>query len=260
MNDEIIKEYINNGASINSLAKQYDSTPYMIKKFLVANNVKIRTAQEQTSISNLNRAIKINDNYFNELNLENSYYLGFIAADGTVRKDSNEIKITISNEDEQFLLDMKNKMNYQGELHFQNKVNAIEYRFSSKQIKEDLAKYSIIPRKTYTGITMKNIPNKYKLAFIKGYYDGDGSVSINQKTKQVAVKIVSYKEEILKEFQEIIQQKSYIYMYTRDQHTLYSLELSTLPSLKFLKEIYSLNTPCLQRKYDKYLEILNIRI
>ncbi len=258
MNDEIIKEYTN-GVSINSLAKKYNSTPYMIKKILIANNIKIRTAHEQTSISNLNRAIKINDNYFSKLNLENSYYLGFIAADGTVRKDNNEIKITINNEDEQFLLDMKNKMDYKGNLHYQNKVNAIEYRFSSKQIKKDLAKYSIIPRKTYIGITMKDIPDEYKLAFIKGYYDGDGNVSINQNTKQVSIKIVSHTEEILKEFQNTIKQKTNIYANIRGT-ILYSLELSTLPALDFLKDIYSLNTPYLQRKYDKYLEILNIRI
>lgn len=258
MNDEIIKEYIN-GVSINSLAKKYNSTPYIIRKILIANNIKIRTAHEQTSISNLNRAIKINDNYFSKLNLENSYYLGFIAADGTVRKDNNEIKITINNEDEQFLLDMKNKMDYKGNLHYQDKVNAIEYRFSSKQIKEDLAKYSIVPRKTYIGVTMKDIPDEYKLAFIKGYYDGDGNVSINQNTKQVSIKIVSHTEKILKEFQDIIKQKTNIYTNIRGT-ILYSLELSTLPALDFLKDIYSLNTPYLQRKYDKYLEILNIRI
>lgn len=259
MNDEIIKEYIN-GASINSLAKQYNSTPYMIRKILIANDIKIRTAHEQTSISNLNRAIKVNDNYFSELNFENSYYLGFVAADGTVRKDSNEIKITICNEDESYLLEMINRMNYQGRLHYLEKTKAVEYRFSSRQIKEDLAKYSIIPRKTYNGITIQNIPDKYKLAFIKGYYDGDGSVSINKNTKQVSVKIVSHTEEILKEFQEVIKQKCDIYINTRDNHILYSLEFSTLPALDFLKELYSLNTPYLQRKYDKYLEILKIRI
>ena len=154
---------------------------------------------------------------------------------------------------------MKNKMDYKGNLHYQNKVNAIEYRFSSKQIKKDLAKYSIVPRKTYIGITMKDIPDEYKLAFIKGYYDGDGNVSINQNTKQVSIKIVSHTEEILKEFQDIIKQKTNIYTNIRGT-ILYSLELSTLPALDFLKDIYSLNTPYLQRKYDKYLEILNIRI
>ena len=69
--------------------------------------------------------------------------------------------ITINNEDEQFLLDMKNKMDYKGNLDYQNKVNAIEYRFSSKQIKKDLAKYSIVPRKTYIGITIIIVPLCY---------------------------------------------------------------------------------------------------
>lgn len=259
MNDSIINEYAN-GASINSLAKTYNSTPYMIKKYLIANHISIRNANEQTSLSNLNRSVKINDNYFSELNLENSYYLGFIAADGTVRKNRNEIKITVNNLDKDFLLQMKNRMNYEGELHNLTMAQAIEYRFSSQQIKKDLEYYSIVPRKTYIGITMKNIPQEYKLAFIKGYFDGDGSISINTKTQQVSVKIVSYTKNILQEIQATIKQKSSIYTNSRDNRILYSLELSTLPALDFLKDIYSLDTPYLQRKYDKYLEILNIRI
>lgn len=257
MNDEIIKEYLS-GKSLPQLAKEHNSSTYLIKKFLISKNIKIRTASEQTAISNLNRAISINDSYFSILTLENVYYLGFYAADGTVRPDCNEIKITLNIQDETFLQELLRKIEYKGKLHYSSGPNTVELRFSSKQIKEDFAKYSIVPRKTYLGITISNIPDKYKLAFIKGYFDGDGSVSINKDTKQVSVKICSHTKKILEEFQAVIKQKSSIYQ--RSDDGLFTLELSTIPSLAFLKEIYSLDTPCLQRKYNKYLEILNIRI
>ncbi len=39
-----------------------------------------------------------------------------------------------------------------------------------------------------------------------------------------------------------------------------SLELSTVPSLKFLTDIYNIQTPKLERKYNKYLSVINSRI
>ena len=91
-NQEIISAY-EKGASLNSLSLQTGLSTYKIKKLLQDNQIKIRTRFEQTVFTNMARGKKINHNYFDELNNENVYYLGFLAADGCVRPDRNEIKI-----------------------------------------------------------------------------------------------------------------------------------------------------------------------
>lgn len=255
-NEEILQLYIE-GHSLREVSEKARISIADLKQLLIAQGVHIRTAGEQTAIRNKKNTISINDNYFSELNLVNCYYLGFLAADSSVRSNRNEIKIGLNQKDKNFLQELANNLAYKGQLHYYSNNNSVELRFSSAQIKQDIAKYSIVPRKTYVGISMQAIPDQFKLAFIKGFFDGDGCFTINYATKQCSVKIVSYTRKILEEIKNFIPQKSSIY---QDSRGLYSLELSTLPSLSFLNDIYNLNTPKLQRKYDKYLEALKLRI
>ena len=256
-NQEIIKAY-EDGASLASLSRQTGLSTYKIKKILQNNSVKIRTRFEQTVFTNMSRGKQINHNYFDELNNEKVYYLGFLAADGCVRPNRNEIKIGLSAIDREWLEEFKLKLNSEREIedYITSKGFAIsELKFSSLKIKTELAKYSIVPNKTYLGITMKAIPDKYKLAFIKGYFDGDGCFVFNKNTKQCSLKIISHTKEILEEISYFFRAGN-IYSHGKD----FELDFSTNPTLKIMELFYDLDTPCLKRKKEKYLEALKIRI
>lgn len=254
---ELIKHY-EQGNSLAETAKRYKTSNYTVKKILKDNNIRVRTREEQLVLENKKRAKKINHNYFSSLTLENSYYLGFLAADGTVRKKKNEIKLGLSAVDKEFLIEFRNKLQSEhkiSEYETSNGFQCVSLTFTSVLIKNELAKYSIIPNKTYIGVTMRNIPDKFKLAFIKGYFDGDGSFSFNKNTKQCAIKIASYKKGILEEINEYFGCSGKIY---KVRENLYSLEFSTVPAEKIMKKFYKLDTPCLQRKknkFDSYLEL-----
>jgi len=256
-NQEIIKAY-EEGASLASLSRQTGLSTYKIKKILQNNSVKIRTRFEQTIFTNMSRGKQINHNYFDELNNEKAYYLGFLAADGCVRPNKNEIKIGLSAIDREWLEEFKLKLNSEREIkdYITGKGFAVsELKFSSLKIKTELAKYSIVPNKTYLGITMKNIPDRYKLAFIKGYFDGDGCFVFNKNTKQCSLKITSHTKEILEEISYFFRAGN-IYSHGKD----FELDFSTNPTLKIMELFYDLDTPCLKRKKEKYLEALKIRI
>lgn len=256
-NQEIIKAY-EDGASLASLSRQTGLSTYKIKKILQNNSVKIRTRFEQTIFTNMSRGKQINHNYFNKLNNEKVYYLGFLAADGCVRPNRNEIKIGLSAIDREWLEEFKLKLNSERKIedYITSKGFAVsELKFSSLKIKTELAKYSIIPNKTYLGITMKAIPDKYKLAFIKGYFDGDGCFVFNKNTKQCSLKITSHTKEILEEISYFFKAGN-IYSHGKD----FELDFSTNPTLKIMELFYNLDTPCLKRKKEKYLEALKIRI
>lgn len=252
-------EYYKQGNSINATAQKFNLTSYIIKKRLKEAGIKLRTQKEQLIIENIRRAKPINHNYFKELNLENVYYLGFLGADGCVRPNSNEIKIGLSSIDEDFLIEFKEKIQTEckiGHYTTSNGFNCVSLCFASAAIKQDLIKYSIVPNKTYIGITMKEIPENLKIAFIKGFFDGDGSFSYNKNTRQGMIKIASHTKGILEEINQYFNYTGKIYQ-TKDKN--YSLEFSTLPSLNILEQFYNIDTPCLKRKQQKYYNYLELR-
>ena len=260
MNTELLLnaiDFYNQGNSMNSTCKKFHTTPGTLKKLFQKNNIHIRNQKEQLILENKKRAKPINHDFFSTPTQDNCYYLGFLAADGCVRKDRNEIKISLSSIDKQFLEDMKKNMNSSNEIKTYISNDGFEYcefRFTSLQIKNDISKYGIVPNKTKIGISMQSIPLEYKLAFIKGYFDGDGSLVINKNTKQVKVSFVSHTKTILEEIKDYFNSGN---IYPKNGN--YSLEFSTIASLNILRSFYELNTPCLQRKHNKYLDCLKIR-
>ena len=117
-------------------------------------------------------------------------------------------------------------------------------------------KYKIVPNKTYIGLSLEVIPDEFKLAFIKGFFDGDGSFSFNKNTKQCKLAFTSHTKKILEEIKKYFN-NGYIYQDKRTK--VFSLEFSTQPSLNIMKSFYDLDTAYLNRKKEKYLEYLNLR-
>ena len=260
-NHEIIKFYLE-GNSIAATGRKFNLTPYETKKTLIENNIQIRTRHEQTILENMKRGKAINHNYFDVLTLENVYYLGFLAADGTVRPHRNEIKVSLSSIDKDFLIEFKNNLKSEREIKdyiTSNGFEVSELLFSSQKIKEELSKYSIVPNKTELGISFKNIPEKFRLAFIKGFFDGDGCFTYNQYTKQCSVKFTSHTKDILEEINEYFGNKG-SYHQKNYNGICYDLSFSTLPSIEIMKKFYEIDTPCLIRKKEKFNDYLNLRI
>lgn len=257
-NQKIIEFYLE-GNSIAATSRKFNLTSYKVKKILKENNVSIRTRHEQAILENMKRGKAINHNYFDILTFENAYYLGFLAADGTVRPNRNEIKVGLSSIDKDFLVQFKSSLKSEREIKdyiTNNGFQVSELIFSSQKIKEALSKYSIVPNKTKIGVSFKNIPEDFKLVFIKGYFDGDGCFTYNKNTKQCFIKITSYTKGILEEINEYFNNTGKCYQ----KNHYYELVFSTLPSIKIMKKFYKIETPCLIRKKEKFNDYLNLRI
>lgn len=254
-------DFYEQGNSMAVTARQFHSTPNTLKKLFQARGVHIRDQRESLILENKKRAKPINHNYFSTLTQENAYYLGFLAADGTVRKDRNEIKVGLSSVDKDFLVEFKDKLQAERDIHVYSTNNGFECAelvFTSAQIKQDVMQYGVVPNKTVKGLDLNLIPPEFKLAFIKGFFDGDGSFSYDKHTKQGKVRFTSYTKEILEQIIEYLNLQGYIYPDKRREQ-LFSLEFSTLPSIEILNRFYALDTPCLKRKKDKYDEFIQLR-
>lgn len=260
MNAKTIIDFYNLGNSQKKVCKEFKITSNELKNILKDNNIHIRTRQEQLILENIKRTKNVNHFYFNELNNTNCYYLGFLAADATVRKDRNEIKIGLSSVDKDFLEEFRKNLDIEKEVCLRTSTKGFEcaeLSFSSAKIKQDIMKYGIVPNKTYIGLQLNKIPKEYQLSFIKGFFDGDGSFVYNNSTKQCTVSFACHTKSFLEDINNYFNNKGKIYKDKRSE--TYSLEFSTLPSLDIMKIFYEIPTPYLKRKKQKYLECLELR-
>ena len=178
----LLREYVNNKKSLQYCSKILNIDPRTVKKQLVNMNIRVRNRQEALALvlgKEDNRKYPANDSYFSTPNEKMAYMLGFIAADGNVPKVGNDLRISLALVDKDFLEIIHNEIGGRPIREYQssNGHNFCAWSCASRQIREDLANYNIIPNKTFLLDFPTNLPRQYWKDFIRGYFDGDGCFS-----------------------------------------------------------------------------------
>jgi len=133
---------------------------------------------------------KINDDFFSSIDSEiKAYLLGFFVADGHIerRDDCNTycLKVGIARKDIE-ILDLFNKYvaNNQCKISLpKSKPNMCSIGIHSRQIGEDLKLLGYDNRKTYTSNSLPDIDRDLMRHFVRGYFDGDGSITLYKRTR-----------------------------------------------------------------------------
>lgn len=262
--DKIIDYYCNFQYGQQKTAKLCGVTITQVRKTLLENHIKIRNFSEAAALSNQNRRkYNVNDYYFDKENSNTAYYLGFLAADGTVSKDGNQVKIGLSSVDKDFLEQMRKNLSIEKEIFTYETSNGFEVselRFTSARIKNKLAEYNIVPRKTYTFSFPTNLNRKYWIDFIRGYFDGDGSIS-SAGPNAIRFQICAHRKEVLQPiidffYEEYNIPKVNIQTANKEKNPLYYFQYSTNATREIYKKLYTPNCICLKRKYDKYSSLI----
>ncbi len=250
-NDQInnIISLYNSGLSCNKIAIELNYSASFIQRILYSANIKLRAYHQ------LNRKHFVDENYFNEIDCEEkAYFLGFLFADGNVNKHSNQVVLKLNSRDKEILIRL-NKLISNECLIFEYGDNS-ELRFSSKNIKDNLIKYGCIPNKSLK-LKFPNIDNKYVRHFIRGYFDGDGSI-VRYRNDFVVI-IVSTEDfcnGINIYFSGVIDHPKYAT--NRGNNITCTIGYKgNRKVLKFLEMIYMDSTIYLNRKYKKYLELVD---
>lgn len=256
----IIEEYLN-GKSLSFLSKKLGISTAKLKKELQNKGIKIRTRNEQNKYNPQNqRKYKINDLYFSTQNPNMAYLLGFYAADGCVYSNNNGIKLTLASIDREFLVTINKLLesnypirDYETQQGYKNS----ELRFSSFQIKSDFSKYNIVPKKTYNYKFPNNLKKEFYRDFIRGYFDGDGSISTAGKNA-IRWQLCSHEKDVLEKivlfFQEEGIEKVNIQKYSGKE--LYYIQYSSVATRKIYNILYYKGCLCLPRKLIKYQSLM----
>lgn len=260
---DIINDYLSKTMFIKDICKKYQISNYIFNNILKRNC--IQKYDPHFLYPQNKRKYKVNDFFFDKEGPEMAYILGLLASDGTIRKNSNEVKLTLCAEDYNFLCDLQKLVGgrpikiYEDNKGYKNAT----WEFTSQHIKEKLAEYNIIPEKTFKLVFPKKLNKKYWIDFIRGYFDGDGSIStagphairwqLCSATKSILETIVNFLEE-----EYNIPKTSIL---TRQQNKpLYYCQYSSIPTRKIYHVLYSENCLYLPRKRKKFEEIYSINL
>lgn len=193
---DIIDQY-NKGESQYSLSQKFKVSYGVIRYHLVKHNVNIRKG-------NQNKKYSLNDNYFDNINShEKAYWLGFIAADGSITshpKRGYYLSIALARRDKSHLVKLKENLQYTGEVRdYKSKLNGKEYPTSkllihSKKLVNDLISYNIVPNKTKE-LKLSAIGEKYYSSYILGFIDGDGCWYVSNN--QIMLNVTSTKKFLI---------------------------------------------------------------
>lgn len=181
MND-IMQEYLNtpeNERSLTQLSKKYNVSRKTITKFLVNNGVKIVNYQNRC---------RIDETVFDIIDTdEKAYWLGFLYADGCVVASEKRLELNLAAKDEDHMLKFKNFLKSVSPIRknicTNNKGTFEMCRFGVRNVHvfEQLVNKGCIPNKTLLLKFPKTCifaEDKLKFAFIRGYFDGDGTIGL----------------------------------------------------------------------------------
>ena len=192
---ELFKMYETGDYTGSDLSKIFKISAVAINGLLRRNGYKSKSQSE------LRRKYPINEDFFDEINTEEkAYILGLLYADGWNQTDRNVVGIGLKESDKEILDKITNliqptkPMQYfdtstsRKKLGFENSENQYRLIIANKHISQRLVELGCGKAKTHTLTfpTEEQVPSHLIRHFVRGYFDGDGSVS-NGKTSQVDI-------------------------------------------------------------------------
>lgn len=201
-----------------------------------------------------------NENYFDSLSTENCYWAGFLAADGSIK--NNSLSLQISDKDYDHCIKFANTINFTGKVSKyirKNGVGMCAFTIKSEKLCLDLEKYfNIIPKKTLTLQPPNLQEEEHIYAYIIGYIDGDGWISLRKKYNTPRLGFVGQETIIiwiLKHLSALLTGEEREKFMTKkiQKFTNYcTVSMSNLTSVKkILTYLSAYDVPKLQRKWSK---------
>lgn len=253
----IIDKYLQ-GASQKESGQAVGASYKIVQRVLKENNIPIRTQGKSRTLYH------VNNNFFKTQTREMAYILGLLGSDGCVARNKNVIYIELQRQDRDILEKVNtiigNERPVQDYTTGRGYENSKMY-FYSKEIKQDLAKYHIIPNKTYEAEYKfpEELREEFYFDYIRGLFDGDGCIKasnptitwqIDTSSKDIAEKVCSYLQSFNIEAKISTLSKTNI--------NIYRIYCYNKNNCKKLFDLLYYNTNLfLKRKKDKFIELLN---
>lgn len=288
----LIQKYLREQLSLSEIAQECGcSRQYVFKKMrehgLVLRNRQNarRIALEQRKIevrrtddagdsrAVIFRKIKYNSEFFEKWTPAMAYVLGIIFTDGNLQERktydattgqyTRMARLSIAQKEPELLRKVLALMNCDARLYFQARkeysttVAGQLYHFSiaSNELYHTLSAYGLKPKKSLD-IRFPLMPDEYVRHFVRGCWDGDGSVYVERRSNRLVASYVSGSKVFITElamhlekaglprrtiYEENRRHSSYYIKYAGDQCTkLYHYLYDNVPPTQYLERKYQL--------------------
>lgn len=253
---KVISMYNGGHYTVSEICELFNVSKYKIRTVLKNNGIKSKTSKKYD----------YNDFIFENIDSEEkAYWLGFLYADGYVRKRSgvgSELRLKLSIKDMDHLIKFKKFISPDEKtpLVYEENKNSKCYKISinSSKIVDDLINKGCINKKSslieFPYFLNKELTNH----FIRGYFDGDGSISFSDK--QICLNFVSGSENFLKKLKKELSNGSNC----KESNLVGSsdrfkyIQFSAKDDLyKIYDYLYKNSNVYMDRKFQKYTYIIN---
>lgn len=275
--DSIINEF-RNGKSIKHLAKEWNVSKQWISEIFIDKGI-----MKKGFVKYLE-----NENYFEQIDTPNkAYILGLLYADGCNHvQDSNgrtrnHILLSLQIDDYDLLESVRKEIGYllplkerklKSHYIFDKYVDAKNCKkqmvldFSNKKMSQDLLKWGMVQNKSLK-LEFPNISNNLISHFIRGYFDGDGSIySFYDKKNnihRIGFKITST-YSFCNTIMDILQKELHIQVsinICNPSHNKITCDLRSQSKQNIyilMQWLYKDANLYMKRKHDKFLELYNM--
>lgn len=268
--------YINQHLSVLKLEELFNYSRHTFYRLFKKYNLETRNFRD------MKMQYSCNSNYFETIDTEEkAYWLGFMYADGYIQKESTDgcskkVGISLSEKDKEHLEKFKECINSNTPIHTYNvssgyNINSIYCRIilTEPKMAEDLIDKGCFEHKTniIKFPTEQQVPKHLLKHFIRGYFDGDGS--LKQRKSKYKTGMINYDyviafigtDDFLKGIQDYLLENNIItrkYDFTKrkNDQTVSAFEFGgNIASLRFCEFIYGDAKIFLDRKYQRYINL-----
>ena len=200
-----ILQLFNENLGQRTIAKQLGLTRDVVKRVLADKGVKYE---------NLNLKIRryiINEKFFEKIDTQDkAYILGWIYSDGHNNTKAGKLQISLQERDAYILKFIKNSLSYGGNIAIRERLSKNHRRIavlciSNRKISNDLIKLGVNSNKSRVCSfpSESQVPNYLIHHFMRGFFEGDGWITLNKKLNHLAWGIIGT-EDFCTKFQNII--------------------------------------------------------
>lgn len=198
--------------------------------------------------------IQYNQEFFANPNMINSYWAGFIAADGNIHKNLSDISVNLGIRDRDHLEKLADALDYEGTIKTRKDKKAVRLRWCRTQsMSNDLRmNYNITPQKTCKLEFPHQLTNQKNIfSFIAGFIDGDGWVT----SKALTLGVIGTKSLIEGIQYNLSLINPYVTTYTitaRPHVNTFQIQIGKKASIPIFEYMKTLRLPLMKRKWDKF--------
>ena len=224
ISDKQIKEMYLNGSSLSDIAKIAQDTKGLMALRRKLQDLGVDTTKNMKKYSEkLSKAFKkykLNESVFDTIDTEEkAYWLGFLMSDGYNHETHSQVSLRLQAGDKEILEKYKIFLETDVPIYTFKRLTPekkiereyCEVTVSSPHLCKALSKLGCVQAKTYI-LEFPKLPKNLLQHFIRGYFDGDGCLSIKDRLnrRKVYGKSMVYqftivgKKEFLLEIQKIL--------------------------------------------------------